>query len=89
MFKSLYIIPQREFDSPKNRLEIFCQKVPADAATAASTPASAEALLAVKKVVRSARPRKSSGNTLITYWESQNDKLRNLGIRPLTLESLE
>ena len=30
-----------------------------------------------------------SGNTLIKYWESQNDKLRNLGIRPLTLESLE
>ncbi len=30
-----------------------------------------------------------SGNTLINYWESQNDKLRNLGIRPLTLESLE
>ena len=30
-----------------------------------------------------------SGNTLISYWESQNDKLRNLGIRPLTLESLE
>ena len=26
---------------------------------------------------------------LINYWESQNDKLRNLGIRPLTLESLE
>ena len=30
-----------------------------------------------------------SGNALINYWESQNDKLRNLGIRPLTLESLE
>ena len=30
-----------------------------------------------------------SGNALISYWESQNDKLRNLGIRPLTLESLE
>ena len=29
------------------------------------------------------------GNALISYWESQNDKLRNLGIRPLTLESLE
>ena len=29
------------------------------------------------------------GNALINYWESQNDKLRNLGIRPLTLESLE
>jgi hypothetical protein len=32
---------------PKCRPEIFCQKVPEDAATAASTPASAEALLAV------------------------------------------
>ena len=31
----------------------------------------------------------TSGNALINYWESQNDKLRNLGIRPLTLESLE
>ena len=30
-----------------------------------------------------------SGNALISYWESQNDKLRNLGIRPLTLESSE
>ena len=30
-----------------------------------------------------------SGDTLISYWESQNEKLRNLGIRPLTLESLE
>ncbi len=30
-----------------------------------------------------------SGNALINYWESQNEKLRNLGIRPLTLESLE
>jgi plasmid stability protein len=29
------------------------------------------------------------GNALINYWELQNDKLRNLGIRPLTLESLE
>ena len=29
------------------------------------------------------------GNALISYWESQNDKLRNLGIRPLTLESSE
>jgi len=35
----------------KRRLEIFCQKVPADrpvSSTAASAPASAEALLAVK-----------------------------------------
>jgi len=30
-----------------------------------------------------------TGNALINYWELQNDKLRNLGIRPLTLESLE
>ena len=30
-----------------------------------------------------------NGSALINYWESQNDKLRNLGIRPLTLESLE
>ena len=30
-----------------------------------------------------------SGKALINYWEMQNDKLRNLGIRPLTLESLE
>ncbi len=42
---------------PIVRLEIFCRKVPEDASTATSTPASAEALLAVKKVVRSARPR--------------------------------
>lgn len=26
---------------------------------------------------------------LISFWEKQNDKLRNLGIRPITLESLE
>lgn len=32
---------------PKRRPEIFCQKLPEDAATAASTPASAEALLAM------------------------------------------
>ena len=45
---------------PIVRLEIFCQKLPEDASpatSAAATPASAEALLAVKKVVRSARPR--------------------------------
>lgn len=30
-----------------------------------------------------------SGDALIEFWESQNDKLRNLGIRPVTLESLE
>ncbi len=30
-----------------------------------------------------------SGQMLIAYWEEQNDKLRNLGIRPVTLESLE
>ena len=29
------------------------------------------------------------GNALIDYWETQNNKLRNLGIRPITLESLE
>ena len=29
------------------------------------------------------------GKALIDYWESQNDKLRNLGIRPITFESLE
>lgn len=30
-----------------------------------------------------------SGQALIAHWEEQNDKLRNLGIRPVTLESLE
>jgi len=29
------------------------------------------------------------GKALIDYWESQNDKLRNLGIRTITFESLE
>lgn len=30
-----------------------------------------------------------SGEALLAYWEEQNAKLRNLGIRPITLESLE
>ena len=30
-----------------------------------------------------------SDDELVAYWESLNDQLRNLGIRPLTLESLE
>lgn len=30
-----------------------------------------------------------SVSALIDYWEEQNDKLRNLGIKPITLESLE
>ena len=51
---------------PKNRLEIFCQKVPEDAATAASTPASAEALLAVieEEKARSRRVKISSDLSL-------------------------
>ena len=30
-----------------------------------------------------------NGSALIAFWEEQNDKLRILGIRPITLESLE
>ena len=30
-----------------------------------------------------------SGSALIAFWEEQNDKLRNLGIRPVSIEALE
>jgi hypothetical protein len=46
---NLFILYQNESSPlPKTRLENFCQKLPADAATAASALASAEALLAVR-----------------------------------------